>query len=254
MASSRFLSSTNLTRSKKMSKQDFDYCVDLVQNRDRESYLCGLLMPHQSRRSYFAVRALNVELASMKDGSVSRQVGGAQFEESGASMALRIRVQWWRDAISQIYGDNPSITVGDPSNEDFLASMANSCWNNPVVRVLDHAVHESNLTRRFLERLLESREEDLDVKQQDTLDEAIAYAESTFSSLLYLSLETTDVSVLLSRRESQALVSFAQVMCRFEKRNRIQSHIMLVSVWVWPLLSEVQGSDSLVENVPFRRN
>jgi NADH dehydrogenase [ubiquinone] 1 alpha subcomplex assembly factor 6 len=186
--------SSNLTRSKKLKKQDFEYCVDLVQNRDRESYLCGLLMPYKSRRSYFAVRALNVELASIKDGSLSRQMGGAQSEESGAGMGLKIRVQWWREAISQVYGDDKSSTISDPSTEDFLASMANSCWNNPVVRVLDYAVHESNLTRRFLERLLESREEDLDVKQTDTMDEAIAYAERTFSSLLYLSLETTDVS------------------------------------------------------------
>lgn len=190
----RWLSSNNLTRHKKLKKEDFEYCVDLVQNRDRESYLCGLLMPHRSRRSYFAVRALNVELASIKDGSVSRQVGGAQFEESGASMALKIRVQWWRDAISQVYGDDTSSNVGAPSTQGFLASMANSCWNNPVVRVLDYAVHESDLTRRFIERLLEAREEDLDVKQLDTIDEAIAYAERTFSSLLYLSLETTDVS------------------------------------------------------------
>ena len=76
---------------KRSSKKDFEYCVDLVQNRDREGYLCGLLMPHTSRRSYFAIRALNVELASVKDGSVSRKVGGAQRDESGASIALKIR-------------------------------------------------------------------------------------------------------------------------------------------------------------------
>lgn len=192
--SSRCMSTGNLTRNRNLRKQDFEYCVDLVQNRDRESYLCGLLMPQKSRRSYFAVRALNVELASIKDGSVSRQVGGAQFEESGASMALKIRVQWWRDAINQIYGDDPLATLGETDDGGLLSAMANSCWNNPVVRVLDYAVHESNLTRRFLERLLEAREEDLDVKQWGTMNEATAYAESTFSSLLYLSLETADVS------------------------------------------------------------
>jgi len=174
-------------------KQDFDYCVDLVQNRDREGYLCGLLMPYESRRSYFAIRAFNVELASIKDGSVSRQVGGAQFEESGATMALKVRVQWWRDAIGQIYGDDKSPHIGE---DGILANLASSSWNNPVVRVLDHAVHESKLTRRFLERLLETREDDLDVKQLDSLRDAIAYAEGTFSSLFYLSLETVDVSDL----------------------------------------------------------
>ena len=177
----------------KLLKKDFDYCVDLVQNRDRESYLCGLLMPKASRRSYFAIRALNVELASIKDGSVSRKVGGAQFEESGASMALKIRVQWWRDALSQIYGEEGSSDGAD--NQGVMSGMASSCWNNPVVRVLDHAVQEKMLTRRFLERLLEAREEDLDVRQVETFQDVMAYAEATQSSLFYLSLETADVSV-----------------------------------------------------------
>lgn len=202
----RWMSSADLSRGKRLRKQDFEYCVDLVQNRDRESYLCGLLMPHKSRRSYFAVRALNVELASIKDGSISRQVGGAQFEESGASMALKIRVQWWRDAIQQIYGDSDTASSHDQSVDSFLSDMSNSCWNNPVVRVLDHAVHESNLTRRFVERLLDSREDDLDVKQVETMNDAVTYAENTFSSLLYLSLETTDVSF-----QAHCLITFSKL-------------------------------------------
>ena len=186
----RFLS-VETRRQGKLRKKDFEYCVDLVQNRDRESYLCGLLMPQASRRPYFAIRAFNVELASIKDGSVSRKVGGAQFEESGASMAIKIRMQWWRDALNSIYEDPSQDGVSKQGSTD---DLANSCWNNPVVRVLDYAVHESNLTRRFLERLLEARETDLDIKQVNTVNDAIQYAESTFSSLLYLSLETTNVS------------------------------------------------------------
>ena len=176
---------------KESSKKDFEYCVDLVQNRDREGYLCGLLMPHSSRRSYFAIRALNVELASVKDGSVSRKVGGAQFDESGASIALKIRFQWWHDALAQVYGDEND---SQESKTGFAADMANTCWNNPVVRVLHDAVEEKQLTRRFLERLLDAREADLDIQQAETMDDTIAYAENIFSSLLYLSLETTDVS------------------------------------------------------------
>jgi NADH dehydrogenase [ubiquinone] 1 alpha subcomplex assembly factor 6 len=165
-----------------------------VQNRDRESYLCGLLLPANARRSYFAIRAFNVELASIKDGSVSRKVGGAQFDnDSGASMALKIRLQWWRQALNTIYSEADD--TGDYSSADpLLQSMIRSSWNNPVVRELDTAVHQSQLTRRFLERLVEAREIDLDVRQFDTMEEQIQYAENTFSSLLYLSLECTNVS------------------------------------------------------------
>ena len=194
---SRFHSSGDI--GKKLQRKDFEYCVNLVQNRDRESYLCGLLMPQKSRRSYFAVRAFNVELASIKEGSLNRQAvpGDDSFEPmvGGASMALQFRAQWWRDAIGQIYGDDvPTVRAGNLSHKGLLASLATSAWNNPVVRVLDYAVHESNLTRRFIERLLEAREDDLSVKQLNTMDEAILYAERTFSSLFYLALETTDVS------------------------------------------------------------
>lgn len=197
----RYFSAENFERSIKLRRTDFEYCVDLVQNRDRESYVCGLLMPQTSRRSYFAVRALNVELASIKDGSINRQAANEKehLDEqpvAGASVALRIRFQWWRDAIGQIYGDDVvAMRAGNKSDENFLASMATSCWNNPVVRVLNHAVEESSLTRRFLERLLEAREDDLDVTLFNTMEDAIAYAESTFSTLLYLSLETTNVSL-----------------------------------------------------------
>jgi NADH dehydrogenase [ubiquinone] 1 alpha subcomplex assembly factor 6 len=196
---SRWLATGKVDTGKILQKQDFKYCVDLVQNRDRESYLCGLLMPQKARRSYFAVRALNVELASIKDGGLNRHLSQASDTTYqpvvGPSTALTFRTQWWRDAIGQIYGDDiRSIRGGNPAHNHLLASMATSCWNNPVVRVLDYAVKDSQLTRRFIERLLEAREEDLAVKQLGTIDEAVAYAESTSSSLLYLSLETTGVS------------------------------------------------------------
>jgi NADH dehydrogenase [ubiquinone] 1 alpha subcomplex assembly factor 6 len=179
---------------KRSKKKDFEYCVDLVQNRDREGYLCGLLMPHDARRSYFAIRALNIELASIKDGSMSRKVAGEQqqqqFDGAGSSIALKIRFQWWHDALNQIFGES---TANSPSKAGIALDMANSCWNNPVVRVLNDAVEESKLTKRFLERLLDAREADIDVQQVESVGDAINYAENTFSSLLYLSLETANV-------------------------------------------------------------
>ena len=148
-------------------------------------------MPSSSRRSYFAIRAFNVELASVKDGNVSQKLHGERFSETGSSMALRLRLQWWRAALNNIYdgSDVAALNITDP----FLEDMARSSLNNPVVRELNVAVQESNLTRRFLERLLEAREANLDVPQLETMDETINYCESTFSSLLYLSLECTNV-------------------------------------------------------------
>jgi NADH dehydrogenase [ubiquinone] 1 alpha subcomplex assembly factor 6 len=62
-----------------------------------------------------------------------------------------------------------------------------------VVRALYIAIEDKELTRRFLERLLDAREADLDIQQMATMDDAKQYAEDTWSSLLYLSLECAGV-------------------------------------------------------------
>jgi NADH dehydrogenase [ubiquinone] 1 alpha subcomplex assembly factor 6 len=186
LAKHRNLSARTFDR--KQIKADQDYCVELVQKRDREGYLCGLLMPAHARKSYFAVRAYNVELASVKDASEQRRASG----ETGSSLGLRMRMQWWRDALGQLYDDAPA-TLDTPSPQGFLAHSAEACWHNPVVRALYIAIEEKDLTRRFLERLLDAREADLDIQQMASVEDSKQYAEDTWSSLMYLSLECTGV-------------------------------------------------------------
>mmetsp|Transcript_10876 Transcript_10876/g.25343 ORF Transcript_10876/g.25343 Transcript_10876/m.25343 type:complete len:455 (-) Transcript_10876:48-1412(-) len=190
-------SSTQNTDTKTMSTKDFRYCVDLVQNRDRESYLCGLLMPSDARKSFFAIRAWNVELASIKDGSTQKKSGGE--DNNGPTVALQVRFQWWFDALNRIY-DSPEqgqkeINVDERDYAPFSVAdtLAASYFKNPIVRVLDYAVHEKRLTRRFLERLSEARESDLSSQQPETSTDMVEHADNIFSSLLYLTLETVDV-------------------------------------------------------------
>jgi len=178
-----------------MSTKDFRYCVELVQNRDRESYLCGLLMPSDARKSYFAIRAWNVELASIKDGSTQKKSGGGS-DSDGSNVAFQVRFQWWWDALNQIYNNSQHEQNDNSVNENDYApfsvsnTLAASYLKNPIVRVLNYAVHEKDLTRRFIERLSEAR---LSSQQPDTMTEMIEYADNIFSSLLYLTLETVDV-------------------------------------------------------------
>lgn len=125
-------------------------------------------MPRSSTRAYFALKAFNAEIAAIKDSASSQQ---------GTSLALQLRMQWWTDAIDQIMHSNMSTTIDD----------------SPVVRSLQRANQEFHFTRRFLERLIESRRADLDISQYETIDDLIQYAEDSVSSLLYLSLETLGV-------------------------------------------------------------
>lgn len=167
--------------------------------------VCGLLLPKKSQRAYYAIRAFNVELASIKDGSSLRRRSAPDQAPGGdststnmtTSLALQMRMQWWRDAVQAIYEDEDETVLksmkASPTTPDHLINLSISCWNSPVVRALDRAHAEMNLTRRFLERLIDAREMDLDVRQHASLEEAVSYAEDSVSSLLYLSLECTGV-------------------------------------------------------------
>jgi hypothetical protein len=151
--------------------------------------VCGLLMPPGATKAYFAIRAFNVELASVKDSHNLRRREQPGQQESSSSVALQMRMQWWRDALKEIYEDEMSVAA-DP----ILRNLSVSCWHNPVVRALAQAHQQCDLTRRFLERLIDARDYDLNVAQYSSMNEAATYAEDTISSLLYLSLECTGVS------------------------------------------------------------
>lgn len=157
------------------TNDDKAYCVDLVQRRDREAYYCGLLLPTRYRDAYFALRAFNVEIASIKDQN--RSSSSSALSSPGSALALQLRMQWWRDAVASLY-EPPQQPPGSG------LSLA-----NPVVRALGQAHGQFPLTRRFLDRIIDAREADLEVRQYQTVAALSHYAEDTACSLLYLTLE-----------------------------------------------------------------
>lgn len=192
-------------------------------------------MPSHARKSYFAVRAFNVEIASIKDGIERRREG------QGSSLALRMRMQWWREALGHLYpNDAPPASQAEPSPLGFLSNTAESCWHNPVVSALHYAIEESNLTRRFLERLLDAREADLEIQQLATMEDAKMYAEDTWSSLLYLSLECVGVStafsldmIMIGGKPHDFFKNILATFIRFEMMTPMQWHHMLAWVQAW---------------------
>lgn len=150
-------------------------------------------MPPGVQKAYFALRAFNAEIASIKGEHHARSrtttpsTATTAFQPS--TIALQIRLQWWNDAIRQIYGEQPARSP-DPS----LLNLSISCWKSPIVRALHTANQEHKFTRRFLERLIEARQSDLDINQYSTVQDMANYAEYSVSSLLYLTLECFGVS------------------------------------------------------------
>ncbi|XP_004680071.1 PREDICTED: NADH dehydrogenase (ubiquinone) complex I, assembly factor 6 [Condylura cristata] len=136
------------------------YCLDLLRKRDYEGYLCSLLFPAKSRSSAFALRAFNVELAQIKDSISEKTIG-------------LMRMQFWKKTVDDIYCDNPP--------------------HQPVAIELWKAVKRHNLTKRWLVKIIDEREKNLDDKAYRNIQELENYAENTQSSLLYLTLETLGI-------------------------------------------------------------
>ncbi|XP_066480252.1 NADH dehydrogenase (ubiquinone) complex I, assembly factor 6 isoform X2 [Tiliqua scincoides] len=127
---------------------------------DYEGFLCSLLLPAESRPSAFALRAFNVELAQIKDSITQKTIG-------------LMRIQFWRKAVEDMYQDNPP--------------------QQPVAIELWKAIKRQRLTRRWLMKIIDEREKNLDDRAYRNINELEAYAENTQSALLYLTLETLGV-------------------------------------------------------------
>ena len=157
-------------------------------------------MPSSAREAYFALRAFNVEIASIKDasqliggrsrGGTSRSSGisghsgldgGSTTSGSDPSLASRLRMQWWKDAILEIYekkqqhskindaNRNAHEQQRNQNNDSVISSLTSSRKLNPTLRSLSNAIHTHGLTYRFLRRIMEARESDLDMIQYERL-------------------------------------------------------------------------------------
>ena len=157
-------------------------------------------MPSSAREAFFALRAFNVEIASIKDasqliggrsrGGTSRSSGisghsgldGGSTSGSDPSLASRLRMQWWKDAILEIYekkqqhskindanNRNAHEQQRNQNNDSVFSSLTSSRKLNPTLRSLSNAIHTHGLTYRFLRRIMEARESDLDMIQYERL-------------------------------------------------------------------------------------
>lgn len=106
------------------------YCRDLVRTYDYENFLAGLLIPRKAQGAFFAIRAFNVEMASIKDNTPRNNF-----------QASRLRFQFWSDTLDQIYSTGSIIQTNV----------------QPVALSLCHYIHTHDLRKRWFERSLEAR-------------------------------------------------------------------------------------------------
>ncbi|XP_064394510.1 NADH dehydrogenase (ubiquinone) complex I, assembly factor 6-like [Halichondria panicea] len=135
------------------------YCIQSVRKHDYDHYLCCLLLPKSSQASAFSIRAFNIEIAQIQNQVSEQSIG-------------KMRLQFWKDALNNIYKGAPPL--------------------HPVALALAEAVGKHKLTKKWLTRVVEARDS-TQTRLFRSTEELETYAEHTFSSLLYLTLETLGV-------------------------------------------------------------
>ena len=132
---------------------------------DPDRYLCALFADAPRRGALFALILFNAEIARVREVVSEPMLG-------------QIRLQWWREAIDEIYrGQGRRHEVADP---------------------LAAAIRAHGLSQRYFERLIDARETDLDDAPPESLQALEHYAEESAAPLVSLALEVAgaDASAL----------------------------------------------------------
>jgi phytoene synthase len=129
----------------------------IVRRHDRDRYQTVLFAPGDRREALFALYAFNFEVARVREVVTNPMLG-------------RIRLQWWREVVDAAYAGAPA-------------------RRHEVVRPLAVVIREFGLSRAYLDRIIDTRERDLDDALPADMAALVDYAEGTSSALLWAALE-----------------------------------------------------------------
>jgi phytoene/squalene synthetase len=141
-------------------ESDVAYCLEQIRRLDRDRFLTVLAAPRAYAPDLAVLAAFNLELALIRD-SVSEHMLGL------------IRLQWWREAVGELFG-------GTPRRHAVVSALADLLARRPLPR------------ERF-DRMIDARERDLDAEPPADLAALETYAAGTSGNLVALMLGVTGV-------------------------------------------------------------
>ena len=139
-----------------MAAERLSYCAEELRARDRDRFLLCLFAPPQRREALFALYAFNLEVAKTAEVVSEPMLG-------------QIRLQWWREALAEIY-------------------EGKQVRRHHVVEPLAVAIRDHGLARAAFKRLIDAREADLDPAPPPDLAALESYAAATSATLQSLAL------------------------------------------------------------------
>ena len=149
------------------------YSGQIIRQQDPDRFLLSLLVPAGRRADLWALFAFNHEIAKTREVVTDATIG-------------KIRLQWWRDAIGEIYSGG-------------------AVRSHPVLVDLTKSVQKYGLEPAHFDTLITAREFDLEKRNPGTSDEWFAYLEQTSAPLNQLILQ------VLGREENYEVVRSASV-------------------------------------------
>lgn len=159
------------------SPRDLSYCGEQVRLHDPDRFLTALYAPPARRDALLTLYAFNLEIAKVRE-SVSEPMLG------------EIRLQWWREAIEEAYGDGP-------------------VRRHAVAAPLAEVVRAHALNRELLDRMIDARAFDLGDDPPETLADLLDYARAMSSGLMRLAVEVLDAPDDAAAADAAAHVGIA---------------------------------------------
>jgi len=136
------------------------HIVQTVRTQDKDRFLLGLMTPTKHREALWALFAFNYEIAKTREVVSETTIG-------------LIRLQWWRDAIKEIY-------EGNKIREHY------------VVTALAKAIKTYDLPRDLFDNLIYAREFDLEGVAPANKTGLLNYCDFTNTPLNQLTLKVID--------------------------------------------------------------
>ena len=132
-----------------------------LRQHDRDRYQTALFAPAERRDALFALDAFNYEVARARESVREPMIG-------------LMRLQWWRDALDEIYAGKP-------------------VRRHEVAVPLADAIAAHGLSKAHFTTLLDARAQDMEEVPPESLAALESYAEATSGSLMQLALEVLGV-------------------------------------------------------------
>ncbi len=126
--------------------------IDNLKRVDPDRYRSALFAERGDREALLTLYAFHAELAKVPELVSETMIGN-------------IRYQWWRDALEEIYTDKP-------------------VRKHEVVTPLAELIKTRDISRYWLDKLIDGRERDLDATPFESLEAARDYCRNTSGALL----------------------------------------------------------------------